>query len=115
MSVALKTTIGVAKPYGRRLKKELAYPLSLNKLSLISSLKSVIKTEASSMVKIRKSIMDSLYVESSHTPNLITKKKAQSFKEKLSCPHTRLLKPFLSTLALMDRVIIAKKYLKEKR
>lgn len=72
----LQTTVRVVSPHGRGSKKALAYFLGLNKKALISSLKSATNTEASAMNKLSMSIMDSLYVDSAHRPNLITKKKS---------------------------------------
>lgn len=77
----LQTTVRVVSPHGRGSKKALAYFLGLNKKALISSLKSATNTEASAMNKLSMSIMDSLYVDSAHKPNLITKKKPSSLKE----------------------------------
>lgn len=103
----LQTTVRVVSPHGRGSKKALAYFLGLNKKALISSLKSA--TKASAMNKLSMSIMDSLYVDSAHKPNLITKKKAQLPKRKLGIPHTRLFKPFLNSTYQMDKSIITQK------
>ncbi|EPN1533431.1 hypothetical protein ACTVZV_001783 [Campylobacter upsaliensis] len=105
----LQTTVRVVSPHGRGSKKALAYFLGLNKKALISSLKSATNTEASAMNKLSMSIMDFLYVDSAHRPNLITKKKAQLPKRKLGIPHTRLFKPFLNSTYQMDKSIITQK------
>lgn len=81
MEQILKTTTRATNPCDRDLTKSVTYLLRLNRVSLISSLKSVIITAITEMNKLRKSIMDSFMVSSSHTPNLIAKKKAQPPKE----------------------------------
>lgn len=55
----------------------ITYLLRLNKISLISSLKSVINTAIIAMNKFKNSIMDSYIISSTHTPNLTAKKKAR--------------------------------------
>lgn len=81
MQKILKTTTRATKPCGRSLMKSVTYLLRLNKISLISSLKSVIITAITEMNKFRESIMDSFMISSTHTPNLTAKKKAQPQKE----------------------------------
>lgn len=81
MEQILKTTTRATNPCDRDLTKSVTYLLRLNRISLTSSLKSVIITAITEMNKLRKSIMDSYEVNSSHTPNLTAKKKKPDCKE----------------------------------
>ncbi len=89
-----KTTTRATNPCDRGLTKSVTYFLRLNKISLISSLKSVIITEITEMNKMNESIMDSYMVNSSHTPNQIAKKKARLQRAELLLYHIGV-KPFL--------------------
>lgn len=59
MEVSLKTTTRVVSSCSRDLMKSVIYFLRLNKISLISSLKSAIITAITETNKLSKSIMDS--------------------------------------------------------
>ncbi len=59
MEQILKTTTRATNPCDRDLTKSVTYLLRLNRISLTSSLKSVIITAITEMNKLRKSIMDS--------------------------------------------------------
>ncbi|WP_297600052.1 hypothetical protein [Helicobacter sp. UBA3407] len=82
MEQILKTTTRATNPCDRDLTKSVTYLLRLNRISLTSSLKSVIITAITEMNKLRKSIMDSYEVNSSHTPNLTAKKKSPTAKSR---------------------------------
>lgn len=99
MEQILKTTTRVVSSCSRGLVKSVIYFLRLNKISLISSLKSAIITAITEMNKLRKSIMDSYMMNSSRIPNLIAKKKAQPQKEtELLISSYRLTRPFIPFL-----------------
>ncbi|EAJ7530362.1 Uncharacterised protein [Campylobacter jejuni subsp. doylei] len=104
----MKTTPKVVSLWSRVLQKAVSYFLDLNKIFLISSLKSVINTEVTAMNVFRKSIVDSfLGVISSRIPNLIAKKKARLFLRIELLSHLQgSVKPLLS-IYLMDKNIIA--------
>lgn len=104
MEVSLKTTTRATNPYGRDLMKSIIYFLRLNKISLISSLKSVITTAITEMKLLNESIMDSFIVSSSHAPNQIAKKKAQPQKEaELLAYYKGSLNLFIIHLVKMDK------------
>ncbi|WP_158654899.1 hypothetical protein [Helicobacter mesocricetorum] len=92
----IKTTTRVVSPYGRVLQKAVIYFLSFNKISLISSLKSVINTAITAMNRLRESIMVSLmYGIHPHT-QLNIQKKSPALKKRTELNHTsRLCKTFL--------------------
>jgi len=94
MEQILKTITRATNPCDRDLTKSVTYLLRLNRISLISSLKSVIITAITEMNKLRESIMDSYEVNSSHTPNLTAKKKARLQRAELLLHHIGV-KPFL--------------------
>lgn len=62
MEQILKTTTRVVSSCSRDLTKSVTYLLRLNRISLISSLKSVIITAITEMNKLRESIMDSFSI-----------------------------------------------------
>ncbi|WP_252972886.1 hypothetical protein [Campylobacter helveticus] len=108
-----QTTARVVSPRGRSSKKALAYFLVLNKIALISSLKSATKTEANATNKLRMSIVDSLQVGIRPQTQLNSQKKSLASLRKPSLIQpTRLFKPFLSSTYQMDKLIITQKGLK---
>ncbi|XMD58868.1 hypothetical protein CLC19214_00624 [Campylobacter lari subsp. concheus] len=109
------TTPNVVSLWDRVLQKAVSYFLDLNKIFLISSLKSVINTAITAMNKFRKSIMDYfLGVISYHIPNLIAKKSSIPFKNRAFVTPKRFCKKPLLSIYHMDRFIIAQNHQKEK-
>ncbi|MDE5603204.1 MAG: hypothetical protein K2I71_04715 [Helicobacter sp.] len=104
--IEIKTTTRVVSPYGRVLQKSVIYFLGFNKISLISSLKSVINTAITAMNKLRVSIMVSLmYGIHPHT-QLNSQKKSPVPKRGTELNHTsRLCKTFLIHLPNGLRII----------
>lgn len=76
------------------------------KKSLISSLKRVTRIEITAMKIIKTSILDSCEQKSTHTPNLIAKKKAQAPKELEPIVHRT--KSRLTTYQMVKNILAQK-------
>ncbi len=94
--VRLKTNARVVSSCSRDLMKSVIYFLRLNKISLISSLKSAIITAITAMKKLRSSIMDSyLFGFLPHT-QLNSQKKSPILIRRIELkPNKQVVKPLI--------------------
>ena len=86
------------------------------KKSLISSLKSVTRIEITAINIIKTSILVSKRLKSTHTPNLIAKKKARISEENRAYQNLdRVAKPFIHLAKWIENYTIVRDNCKEKR
>lgn len=102
MEQILKTTTRATNPCDRDLTKSVTYLLRLNRVSLISSLKSVIITAITEMKILSKSIMDSSNVEIHPHTQLNSQKKSPAPKRDRANPTLEVLNLFYTHLVKMD-------------
>ncbi|EKT0455023.1 hypothetical protein QDH62_001689 [Campylobacter jejuni] len=102
-----KTKARVVSPCFSVSQMAVIYFLNLKKISLISSLKSVISTAITAMKKLRSSIMDScLFGFHPHTQTNSQKKSSISHKRTELKPNKQVVKP-LESIYQMDKLIIS--------
>lgn len=110
MEQILKTTTRATNPCDRDLTKSVTYLLRLDKIALISSLKSAIITAITEMNKLRKSIMDSFKgCFLPHTQLNSQKKSPTSKRSRAYTTFKGSLNLFYYHLVKMDRHIITQR------
>lgn len=110
--IRIKTATRAVNPCSRVLQKAVIYFLDLNKISLISSLKSVTSTAITAMNRFE-SIMDSLQVEFRPHTQLNSQKKSSAPQKRTELNQlVRLCKTFLS-IYRMDQENYSTKMIRE--